>query len=248
MPHHESSEPPVVVLWGDDHPTLGEMTVASLDDRCAIGLSAGRLPKPYWHLDPNEDVALAMGTTGLRVLAVADGHNGADAARAAIAAIRDAAPPLLVPGAHAAELLAHLIDRAAAAVSAAVASADSTRSGSRTALSIAVLDGHRLHAATFGDTVIARVRGGKAKRVTGESPFLGPTATRPSADSVKLRRGDAVVLSSDGVTDYLGSRPLERLGAVLQEIDDPAQAVRDLMGFATAGGAGDHLGVALALM
>jgi serine/threonine protein phosphatase PrpC len=247
MPHHESSEPPGVVLWGDDHPTLGETAVVSLNDRCAIGLSAGRLPKPYWHLDPNEDNALALGTVSLRLLAVADGHNGIDAARAAVSGIRDAAPTMVASTARPPELLTQLIDRAAKAVTTAAANADSARSDSATALSIAVLNGDRLHAATFGDTVIARVRGSKAKRVTGESPFLGPTGTRPSLGSVRVRRGDLVVLTSDGVTDFLGSRPLERLGAALQGIEEPADGVRRLLELAMAGGAGDHLGVALAI-
>jgi hypothetical protein len=73
----------LLMLRGADHPDLGEREVLALDAEHAIGISAGRLPKSYWHLDPNEDAALLSVSPTWALLAVADGHHGADASHAA---------------------------------------------------------------------------------------------------------------------------------------------------------------------
>jgi hypothetical protein len=75
------------MLLGDQAVELGEVIQAELGSSCALALSRGRFAKGYPYLDPNEDACLAA-TDGHRyLLAVADGHNGFDAARAAITAL-----------------------------------------------------------------------------------------------------------------------------------------------------------------
>ncbi len=82
-------------LWGDEHTELGEMAVAPLRPSAAVALSRGKFPKGYPHLDPNEDAVLAATDGVTWLLAVADGHNGFDAARAAVAALQTGAAAIL---------------------------------------------------------------------------------------------------------------------------------------------------------
>jgi serine/threonine protein phosphatase PrpC len=61
-----------------------------------------------------------------------------------------------------------------------------------------------------------------------------------------VRSGDLVVLTTDGVTDHIGSQPLVQLGRALEGVSNPELGAYRLLELATAGGAGDHLAVALA--
>jgi serine/threonine protein phosphatase PrpC len=238
-----------IALWGDDHPDLGEVAVTALGADLAIGLSAGRLPKPYWHLDPNEDASLVMDGGSIRLLAVADGHNGFDAARSAVAAVHETGQRLLdSEGLAPKELLQRVMASAADAVRRDIAPLEAPRDASRTALSVAVVTGGRVVAASYGDAAVVRVRRGRTKSITAEHEFLGPTSSTPASGEARVRPGDVIVLVTDGVTDHLGRTPLARLGAVLNDVTEARQSVSDLLALASAGGAGDHLGVALARM
>jgi len=76
-----------VALWGSDHTELGEIAVAEVPPAGALAISRGKFRKGYPYVDPNEDAVLVATDGTVWLLAVADGHNGFDAARAAIAAV-----------------------------------------------------------------------------------------------------------------------------------------------------------------
>lgn len=234
----------MIALLGDEHPDLGSVAVETLSAETAIALSAGRLPKSYWHLDPNEDGALAIDGGACRVLAVADGHNGFDAAFAALNGISEAVGNE-VEVTSARRLLVRCLDAAHAAVSTAIDDlGDHRRASSRAALSVAVIGPGEVSASTYGDTIVTRVRGRRLKRLaTGDGPFLGPDSRRSGVTTAALKEGDVVILASDGVTDFLGRTWRQRF-VEAAESREPRRVVQHLVELACAGGAGDHLSAA----
>jgi hypothetical protein len=84
-----------IVLLGSDHTELEQIAIEELTPNVAIGISRGRFPKGYPHLDPNEDAVFAATDGTTTVLAVADGHHGFDAAREAILTISDTTPSVI---------------------------------------------------------------------------------------------------------------------------------------------------------
>lgn len=82
------------ILLGRDHTELGESTVATAGP-VAVALTRGRHPKAYAYTEPNEDAVTAAVSDKLVVMAVADGHSGADASRLAVQSIYDLAPRLV---------------------------------------------------------------------------------------------------------------------------------------------------------
>lgn len=237
----------LIVLWGPEHPVLDRVAEATLDERAAVALSAGRFPKAEWSVDPNEDAVLAARGTAARLVAVADGHFGFDAARAALGAIAARAAALVEDAADPAVALREGCGASRAAVAAAVEDAGPPRAGSRTALTVALLAGGSLHVVSYGDTVCVRVRGGRARVVSEPWPFLGPDVGTPPVTRVRLRARDRVVVASDGLTTFLGRDWTARLAAVVAAADAPAQPARALVELAMAGGAGDHIAVGVAL-
>ena len=136
------------LLLGQDHSELGGIAIDEVTPRISIAISRGRFPKPYAYVDPNEDAVFALTDGTTTVLAVADGHNGFDAARTAIHAVELVAPDVLAaPAQKATALLAE------AAVTSVNDSLPPTRVDSRTALTVVVISNGALAAATFGDTV-----------------------------------------------------------------------------------------------
>lgn len=231
----------VVALWGCDYPNLGDVEVRALDTNAAVGITPGRVPKARPALDPNEDAVLAAAGRHGRLLAVADGHHGFDAARAALDAIvqySDVAVTASLP--DPAHTLNQLLVAAARAVQAALRQASHERHDSRTALSLALIADDRLYAATLGDTVVLRVRGPRALSLCRPTPFLGPSAGEPATGEVSLREGDTVVVASDGLTDFLGTRWKHRVGQIVAG-RTAVDGVRELLRAAMAGGAGDHV-------
>lgn len=236
----------LVSLWGDELEELDEVASAALDGGGAIALSRGRFPKSYPHLDANEDAVLAAVGTGARLVAVVDGHSGFDAARAALRTVADAAEGLLAePAGGAVDALEDVCRWALHAVTDAVGSASRERADSRTALTLALVNGGRLHVATYGDTACLRLRAGKAKPVGGPHEFLGPGAPPPRLDEVRLRVTDAVLVASDGLVDFLGRSWSSRAADVVARAADPLAAARELVEVAMTGGAGDHVAVGL---
>ncbi|MCH8889930.1 MAG: hypothetical protein IH827_02440, partial [Myxococcales bacterium] len=73
----------IAILRGSESQIIGGVSVVS-EGSAAISLSQGGFKKRYSHTDPNEDAAaFALGEAGV-LLAVADGHNGCNAAESAI--------------------------------------------------------------------------------------------------------------------------------------------------------------------
>jgi len=216
-------------LFGSDYPTLGDVGVVTLAESTAAAISRGRFPKGYPHVDPNEDaVALAV-SDDARLLAVADGHNGFEAAKAAIEAILEAAGTLVVDAD-----LASAMQAASSAISVVVADLAPPRSESRSALSLALIHDGFLHIATAGDTVVV---------VGGTAPFLGPDLdTEPVVAGLALEPGDLVVVASDGLPDFLGRDWPDRLAGLASE--NAESFVRAAVAAAFAGGAGDNIAVA----
>lgn len=233
-------------LRGPDHPDLGQRHVRAIGEDAAVGLSAGRHPKAVAAVDPNEDAAAAVVGSAAAVLLVADGHIGSDAAVAAVETCSEWANKVvgdatIVKGAS--SRLADALDDAAQAVAQARQRAQGPRRDSATALSVAVLARRTLWTATLGDTAVVRIRGQRARTVSRSTAFLSGPGPLPRARRVGLREGDAVVLVSDGVVDYLGRRWETRL-AELTAGGTPAQAVDAVLEAAMNGGAGDHLSCA----
>ncbi len=237
----------LATLWGSDHPQLGEVATASVAPYAGLALSRGGYPKAYPHLDPNEDAAFAA-TDGQRwLLAVADGHNGFDAARAALGAVAETAESVLAAAAGAPEnALLEAFTAARTAMTATVGELDGQRRDSGTALSIALVAPGRLYAATLGDTVVLRLKSGRSGRsaaeVTSSSPFLRPHRTLPRPRSCRFRSGERVVLASDGLVDFLG-REWRQQCATVASSAEPVAAARALTERACAGGAGDNVAV-----
>ena len=68
------------LLLGSNYETLGDVAIEEITPQLAIGISRGRFRKGYPHVDPNEDAVIVAADDATTVLAVADGHNGFDAA------------------------------------------------------------------------------------------------------------------------------------------------------------------------
>jgi serine phosphatase RsbU (regulator of sigma subunit) len=106
-------------------------------------------------------------------------------------------------------------------------------------------------AATWGDTTVIRVRPGKragVRELTGSTGFLGPNPKLPPVGTEKHKPGDAVIVCSDGITDFLGSRWREQLQESVERSRSATGVVGDLMERACLGGAGDHLSVGVHLV
>lgn len=234
------------LLSGDEHPTLGEVAVHALGPSTAAGLSAGALPKAYWHLDPNEDAAMAaLGEDGV-LLAVADGHNGADVSKRAVTALCDQAEVLLgCPPAHAEHELTGALVRIEETVATLLTQRRSPRDLSRAALSVALVRAGRLFTATYGDTAVLRIRAGKPRVFAAGEGFLGGPRSLPAHGAARLRTGDRVLVCSDGITDFLGPDWPAGIAAAVEGQPDADAMVRALLNRAFQGGAGDHLAVAV---
>ncbi len=240
----------LVTLSGADHPELGVVVDARLGDRAAVALSRGRFPKPYRHVDPNEDAVLAAGGPGGWLLAAVDGHLGFDAAGAALGAVADRAPTLVRRGcATPPDVGLEATCRAARdAVNTALRGAFPPRVDSRAALTLTLVRGGRMWVASFGDTVCLRVRGGRTKVIRRHGwPFLGPDVDIPPIVQARVRPSDGIVVASDGLTTYLGRHWAARTASVLASASDPVTAVRGLVELAMDGGAGDHIAVGVLL-
>jgi serine/threonine protein phosphatase PrpC len=206
----------MALLRGSDNHVIGGVD-AIAEGSVAIAISQGGAVKRYEHTDPNEDVAaFATGAFG-RLLVVADGHSGEDAAEIAVTeTLRQVADRLsgsqaaIVAGwnARAAAILAD----AQRAILAGVARG--ARDTARTTLSIALVcpDAASLCYASIGDSHIFRIGPLEAVDV-GVAPdphgdFLGRPESPPQSVcelaviGVETLDGTrAVVLATDGLSE-----------------------------------------------
>ncbi len=231
------------LLLGSDHQDLGEFEIEEVSPLIAIGISRGRFPKGYAHVDPNEDAVFAATDGATTILAVADGHNGFDAARAAILAIADTAPTLIEGDPE--DVIRTLVGAAVESVARRIPNLDPPRDTSRAALTICVVRGTSLVATTIGDTACFVATRRRVDRVGSTSRFLSPTtdSNKIQIETTTVRRASTVLVVSDGIVDF--TRPLERtIRATARQ--DPREVVDSLIAAAFAGGAGDHITVAAA--
>jgi len=208
--------PTIAVLWGSDSQIIGGVSVIS-EGTAAISLSQGGFKKRYPHTDPNEDsAAFALGESGV-LLAVADGHNGCDAAKLAIDELMLRAGTLLTYNGITAdewwkknaletigEIQTALVSRVAQGV----------RGHSRTTLALAlVLPGEDLLAfASVGDSHIFRVCPNEVVDLGIHSEGLRCFLGNPSDDLGALAKNSvvgveslantrAVILATDGISE-----------------------------------------------
>jgi serine/threonine protein phosphatase PrpC len=228
-------------LLGRDFPTLGPLGLAGFPDGGAIALSRGARPKPYRHVDPNEDAGLLVREGAGRLLAVADGFNGRRASEIAIERLRARASELLVSEVGA-------FEAAARALLEAIARDLADVGPSRTCLLFAALVGPRCHWASLGDSHLFRATA--PEPVNGSSSLvLGPRLPRlPAAphwcDSFEREPGERIALASDGVANFVADPA--RIHAFVQEAASDRDAVRRLALEAMRGGAGDNVVVVAA--
>ncbi len=230
------------LLLGEDHTELEEVAITEVAPNLAIGISRGRFPKGYPHVDPNEDAAYAATDGTTTVLVVADGHQGFDAARAATSAIADTAPGVI--DAPLEVVIRQLAGAAIAAVAEIVPTLPPPRNTSRTSLTIAAVRGDAIAATTIGDTAGYVATRRRSKRLGTDSEFLS-SETDPAAISVaekKLPDRAAVILTTDGFIDF--ATDLKGTLRSAAQLAPPA-AAELLLSESFSGGAGDNIAVAV---
>jgi hypothetical protein len=233
-------------LTGPDSPGLGELLVTGARV-AAIAISAGLHPKRQPSLDDNEDaVAVALGPDSL-LLVAADAHDGADAAIAIVDEVLTRAgspPPAEVDAA----------DWTAWMAAAGEAAWRSTRArgyprrASRAAVAAALVTPSALSWASIGDVAVSVVSSRRHELLNPLEPIYlgGPLEIahlRPLLHSGTRQRraGEWLVVSTDGLLDFVPD-----FREILASARDACDAAEALVRSAWAGGAGDHLGVAVA--
>lgn len=234
----------IAALWGSDHTELGEIAVTDMPPAAAIAISRGKFRKGYPYLDPNEDAVLVATDGTSWLLAVADGHNGFDAAHAAMTAVQTSAEQTLA-AAEPEAAIALAITAAHGAIVEAVVNVDAERTSSATTLVVAIVTADRLTVGSFGDSMVMVIRDQKVRPVNRRSPFLD-AATDPADVQITrltLRPGDMLLATTDGLTDFLVSPQV--LARALSKSEPPAGLARQAVELAFAGGAGDNVTVAV---
>ncbi|MBK5268360.1 MAG: protein phosphatase 2C domain-containing protein [Acidimicrobiia bacterium] len=234
----------IAALWGSDHTELGEITVTDMRPSGAIAISRGKFRKGYPYLDPNEDAVLVATDGTSWLLAVADGHNGFDAARAAMTAVQTSATATLA-GTEPEAAIALAITAAHAAIVEAAVNVDAERASSATTLVVAMVTADRVTVASFGDSMVMVIRDRKLRAVNRRSPFLDASTdpTDVQITQFMLRPGDMLLATTDGLTDFLVSPQV--LARALSKSDPPGVVARQAVELAFAGGAGDNVAVAV---
>jgi serine/threonine protein phosphatase PrpC len=253
------------VLLGEDHTIYGDVAVEAVTSRIAVGITRGRLPKPYRHVDDNEDVVAAVAGDRAVLLVVADGHNGLHAPAVALQCVLDRLggdPP-------AADLDDdELIDLFHAAGEAVLDRTDALpwpHRESRTTLALALVAGSAVQWASMGDSAIfvATVDEGRpgagGRRAASAHELTQPRnhfvgwPMSPAQVAERLQRGRAeldddawLVLATDGFSNFTGGAPPAHVvAAVLADGEEPQTAARALIDHAGDAGAGDNIAVAL---
>ena len=232
-----------VLILGSDHTDLGEIEISELSPNIAIGISRGRFPKGYPHVDPNEDAVFAATNETTTILVVADGHHGFDAARAAIQAISNATPQII--DADLETIVHDLATAAIKAVAETIPSLPPPRDTSRTALTICAIRHTTIATATIGDTSCLISARRRVKRIGSSDQFLSPD-TDPQmirVETTDLPPKATVVVSSDGFTNF--AQDIDRSVRTASK-QAPKDAVEALIAAAFAGGAGDNIAVGIA--
>lgn len=260
------------VLWGREHTQLGEVVIQAVSDDVACGLTRGQRRKAYPYVEPNEDTVAAFVGPQATLLVVADGHNGFEAAEAAMRTVLDRLGGEPPPADLADGDLVDLFFEASEAICAKTAVLPPPRANSRTTLALALIapgsisrglispgDVRRLQWASIGDSavfVVTPLAGWELSDPRQE--FVGHPISRAEL-AVRLQRGSLaiaanawVVVASDGFTNFVGPRVADRVlsGLIGHASRDGGTAasvvVRAIIDCANANGAGDNIAVAVA--
>ncbi|HEX9814416.1 MAG TPA: protein phosphatase 2C domain-containing protein [Myxococcota bacterium] len=208
--------PAIAVLRGSESQIIGGVSVVA-QGSAAISLSQGGFKKRYSHTDPNEDAAaFALGEVGV-LLAVADGHNGCDAAESAVDELMLRAAALLTrDGNTVREWWNKIALETIGAIQTALVSrvSQGVRGHSRTTLALALtLPGEDLLAfASVGDSHIFRVCPNEVVDLGSHSEGLRCFLGNPADDLAALARNSvvgvepiantrAVILATDGISE-----------------------------------------------
>lgn len=213
---------PASILLGRDHHALAEVTV-SADEPAALAISLGGAAKTYAHTDPNEDAALLVRGAGGMLLAVADGHGGADASEIAIEVLAARGETWTAATWHCEDWSGEAVSLLLQANTAIRdAAARGGRRLSRTTLAFALVrpedpvirfasigDSHVFHVTPEGALDLAQAEAHDAGRSPeGGSYFLGfgeesaeSLADKIHASDEPLPRTVALVLATDGLSE-----------------------------------------------
>jgi serine/threonine protein phosphatase PrpC len=205
-------------------------------------------------LDPNEDVCAIVETSTGAILALADAHNGREAAEIAVEHVtaRLDAKGLETSG----QIEASLIYEAGMAVQRAVGHPRARRPNSRTTLALARIWGDRAEWVSFGDSsvLVASARGSR-RLDAPRSAYLGYWFSLTEVEALatsgveRLAAGESLLLTSDGLIDAFaaqGDSPLGLVTTVMREPAADATAVaRRLIEVALLRGASDSVSVAV---
>lgn len=237
------------LLRGRDHVELG--AVDAVAEGCAaLAISRGGAPKVYAHQDPNEDAALfALGEGGL-VVAVADGHQGFEAAEVALEYVAThpaphwTEPGVLRPAAWRRQAAAVLED----ANRAILGERGDTEYGPRTTLALAVAlpaeglllyasigDSHVYLAGETGVRDLAALPGRKAAFLGQDAAGAETLEVRAAIGEAPLAGARALVLASDGLTQR-GVGLEDPARAVAEALDAAAREPAPLRALAAARG------------
>lgn len=147
--------------------------------------------------------------------------------------------------ASAAAALHPLLDAARAAVEGASAQPEAAGSQRETALSIALVTGESVCAATLGGASVIRLHGHTGETLTTRTNGLGRHTTLPEPVTADLSAGDRLVLATDGFLEHLGQRWPRLVMAAVGSGSDPSGATGRLLQAASAGGTRCDAAVAL---
>jgi serine/threonine protein phosphatase PrpC len=203
-------------LRGSEAQIIGGVSVTS-EGLAAISLSQGGFKKRYSHTDPNEDAAgFALGEAGV-LLAVADGHNGCDAAESAIDELMLRAGSLLTRDGNTTDgWWGEIALETIGAIQTALVSRveQGVRGHSRTTLALALVlpDEDLLAFASVGDSHIFRVcpnevvdlgihSEGLRCYLGNPANDLGAIANNSVLGVESLANTTAVILATDGISE-----------------------------------------------
>jgi serine/threonine protein phosphatase PrpC len=229
-----------VLLRGRDYTVLGQLTAVGLSGAGALAITRGAQPKPYAHVDPNEDGALVLDANGGVLIAVVDGHLGRAASEFALDAVREAGSELLRDDDS---LFRHSVEAMVARV------VDELRAGhnSRTCFVLATLIGAHCRWASFGDSALLRAHSelpvSRVNSLVLRPELSGLPEPGPYwIGSFSPERGERIAAVTDGVTNFV--QELQRMPAILNGAPSDLEAARDIVSAAMEAGAGDNVAVA----
>ena len=217
-----------------------------LPPNIALAISRGKFPKGYPGVDPNEDGVMAATDDSTAMLAVADGHSGIEASRAAIAVLESSAVSLLPSAGYDPErALTEAFGLARDSIAEALKGHAEPRRSSRTALTVCFVTERWVTAGSLGDTAAVHRSGSQGSIVGGSGPFLGPDAdlAHMTIETVPVAGGDQVMVLSDGLHAFLGKEWLRRLVDLAEGARSPAAFVQAAVTAAFDGGAGDNVAI-----